>query len=97
MAGAGAQSQERLSHLAPGSREWQSLRGGDSSRDLPAAERLGYNKMGKEHLGKILLLRQSWNFGLQQDPTLCQRELGKPWGSLVTPLHFHSSNNVPSW
>lgn len=49
--------------------------------------------MGKEDLGKTLLLRQSWAFGLQQDPALCQRErkeLGNnPWGI----LHY---TNAPS-
>lgn len=48
----------------------------------------------------MLLLQQGWDFGLQQDPTLCQREtkeLGTPWGSFITPMPFRSTRNVPSW
>lgn len=89
-----------ISHLALGTREGQSAEGGGSSRDRPSAEDPGSTKMGKEDPGKILLLRQCWAFGLQQDPTLCQREkkeLGTPWGSFITPMPFCSTRNVPSW
>lgn len=71
----------------PGSESaiWPWARRSGRSRDLPPARDLGYTKMGKEDLGKTLLLQHSWDFGLQQDPALCQRErkeLGNPWGIL---------------
>lgn len=89
-----------MNHLALGTRERQSPEGGGRSRDRPSQKDLGYTKSGKEDLGKILLLWQSWDFGLQQDPTLSQRErkeLGNPWECFITPIPFHSTRNVPSW
>lgn len=61
---------------------------------------LAYTEMGKEDLGKILLLLQGWDFGLQQD-LLCVKWRGRSWvipgGSFVTLMPFHSTRNVPSW
>ena len=72
---------EHISHLAP-STQRNERAGGRRGRELGSARRmpgwwgtgdLGYTKMGKEDLGKILLFLQRWDFGLQKDPIFCQK------------------------
>ena len=85
---------EQISHLSLSTQRNEKAGGGGGAQEPGSALStpgrwgtgdLGYTKTGKEDLGKILLLLQGWDFGLQQDPILCQterKELGNPWGIL---------------
>lgn len=86
MAGAGAPSQERLSHLALGTRERQSLQGGGSSRHLPSAKDLGYTKKRGRRISAKICCYGRAGILVSSRILLCVKGRGRSWAIPEDPL-----------
>lgn len=92
-AGAGARSQERISHLALGTGNGRARRAG------AGADNLGYTKMREEDLGNAAVTAGLgfWSPAGSYFVSKGDEGAGYSLGILITPMPFRSTRNVPSW